>query len=80
MSQGELTNADGREKRMTWLGRPMPLAKVYWRHHYREALMKTEDSLGSAADEARRIDVPAGVELELRAMRERVRALLLAVG
>lgn len=80
MNQGEATNAEGHEKRMTWMGRPMPLAKVYWRHHYREALMKAEGGLGQAADEARRIDVSAGVEQELRAMRERVRALLLAVG
>ena len=56
------------------------MARVYWRHNYRDALMRLDAPLRQAADEARRIDVSAGVELELRAMRERVQALLLAAG
>ena len=56
------------------------MARVYWRHNYRDALMRLDAPLHQAASEARRIDVPAGVELELRAMRERVQALLLAAG
>lgn len=62
------------------MGRPLPMAKVYWRHNYRDALMRLDAPLRQAADEARRIDVSAGVEVELRAMRERVRVLLLAAG
>ncbi len=81
MNQGEVKSVDaGNAAYEARMGRPLPMARVYWRHNYRDALMRLDAPLRQAADEARRIDVSAGVELELRAMRERVQALLLAAG